>query len=130
MGLRSWLFGRSRPSASRGEGDQPAAPADEAAATGNQPQAPAPPAANWQELPAYLPVDPRDHIPACVIATAVASADRPGAELRVHSVKVGNEEYRRVACIATALAAATGTSSTYQVKRIYKLMDEEGSHAA
>lgn len=125
MGLRSWL--RERMGGARSDHSQPAG-ADEA--TGNHPGAgsaatPSP----WEELPAYLPVSPKEHTVACVIASAIAAGDRPKSELRVRRVSIANPEYRRVAVIATALAAGALPESSFTVKNIYR-MKEEGSHAA
>lgn len=128
MGLRSWLRdriahitggGRSR----RGRPQTSAAPAIEMLAPGC-------PASDWEELPAYLPVDPHEHREACVIAAAIAAGGLPEANLVVRRVSMANPEYRRVACIATALGAGALEKSSFTVKRIYKKKDMESDHAA
>lgn len=129
MGLRSWLFGRSRRAASGGAA-QKSAPAEEANAVGERPSAPARPEdSGWQELPAYLPVDPSEHKTACVIASAIAAGDHPASEFSIKRVSIANPEYRRVAVIATAVGAAARKTSSFTVKRIYK-HDGKDNHAA
>ena len=82
-----------------------------------------------EPVPAYLPVDAREHAHACVIASAIAAGDHPTSEFRVKRVLVANPEHRTVSIIATALAAGALEQSSFTVKNIYK-MKEEGSHAA
>lgn len=130
MGLRSWIkrhTGRSSTPASAHH-----AGARNAASAAPQPAAPsagAPQPTGWEPLPAYLPVDPREHEHACVIASAIAAGDHPTSEFRVKHVLVANPEHRTVSIIATALAAGALPESSFTVKNIYK-MKEEGSHAA
>lgn len=83
----------------------------------------------WEPLPAFLPIDPREHQHVCVIASAIAADDHPTSEFRVKRVLVANPEYRTVSVIATALAAGALEKSSFTVKNIYK-MKEGGSHAA
>ena len=82
--------------------------------------APGYPASDWEELPAYLPVDPVEHRHAVIIATAIAAADRPESSFSVKRVSIANPEYRRVACIATALGAGALPESYFVVKHIYR----------
>lgn len=130
MGLRSWIqkhVGNSGDVLKNPEhGPEPHASATPA--PGEAPNAPSPDEA-WEALPAYLPVDPREHAHACVIASAFAAGDHPTSEFRVRRVLVANPEHRTVSVIATALAAGTLPESSFTVKNIYK-MKEEGSHAA
>ena len=130
MGLRSWIqkhVGNSGDALKNPEhGAEPHASATPA--LGEAPNAPSPSEA-WEPLPAYLPVDPREHAHACVIASAFAAGDHPTSEFRVRRVLVANPEHRTVSVIATALAAGTLPESSFTVKNIYK-MKEEGSHAA
>ena len=130
MGLRSWIqkhVGNSGDGLKNPEhGAEPHASATPA--PGEAPNAPSPGEA-WEPLPAYLPVDPREHAHACVIASAIAAGDHPASEFRVRRVLVSNPEHRTVSVIATALAAGALPESSFTVKNIYK-MKEEGSHAA
>ena len=128
MGLRSWLLERTRRT-SKHDGCAPSAAGEEADAAGERRDAPGPSESGWQEVPAFLPVNPQEHTVPCVIASAIAAGDRPESELRIRRVSVANPEHRRVAIVATALAAGALESSAFTVKRIYK-KDEEGSHAA
>ncbi|OUO21331.1 hypothetical protein [Collinsella sp. An307] len=129
MGLRSMiraLLGRS--SSSRGH-------ADKTARTTVQPPrepeiAPGYPARDWEEIPAYLPVDPAEHREAVIIATAIAAADKPESSFSVKHVSMANPEYRRVACIATALGAGALPESSFVVKHVYRQKSLEETHAA
>ena len=128
MGLRSWFKERIRRSS--GDDGRPGGAAKEDAA-GERPGAGGvQPPSEWVPLPAYLPVDPKEHTAACVIASAIAAGDRPQSSFEVRRVSVANPEYQRVAIIATALAAGALASSAFTVKAIYTKRDEEGSHAA
>ena len=88
------------------------------------------PAEAWEELPAYLPVDPQEHRIACVVASAIAANDQPQSTFTVRRVSVANPEYQRVACIATAIGAGALETSSFTIKHIYKQTMTEGSHAA
>ncbi len=130
MGLRSWIrrhtgHGGGQSTVSAGEAQAPA----RTAATPTTAQATAAQQDIWEPLPAYLPVDAREHAHACVIASAIAAGDHPASEFRVKRVLVANPEHRTVSIIATALAAGALEKSSFTVKNIYK-MKEEGSHAA
>lgn len=127
MGFRSWLRSRAarllgrRGRAGRG---MPAGPAPEAEL------APGCPVSEWDEVPAYLPVDPAEHREACVIAAAIAAGDRPESSLHVRSLSMVNPEYRRVAVVAAALAAGALEKSSLRVKGIYRKKVLEETHAA
>lgn len=109
MGLLDWF--RSRRSVAD---EKPAAsPAPVAAVA-------AKPADDWEELPAYLDVDPSEHPQASVIATAIAAGDRPDSTFVVRRVSVRNPEFTKVALIASALAAGAMETSEFVVRRIYK----------
>lgn len=130
MGLRSWIkrhTGRGGAQSSTGAAPSPAStkPAPEPAAATARPDADD----SCELLPAYLPVDAREHAHACVIASAIAAGDHPASEFRIKRVLVANPEHRTVSIIATALAAGALEQSSFTVKNIYK-MKEEGSHAA
>lgn len=88
------------------------------------------PAAEWEELPAYLPVDPADHPHVTAISTALAAFDRPQASYELKSLSVANPEFQLVSCIAAALAAGALEASSFQVKKIYKKRVTEEPHAA
>ena len=121
MGLRSWIKRHT----GRGGAQSSTKPAPEPAAATARPDADD----SWELLPAYLPVDAREHAHACVIASAIAAGDHPTSEFRIKRVLVANPEHRTVSIIATALAAGALEQSSFTVKNIYK-MKEEGSHAA
>ena len=87
-------------------------------------------AEEWEELPAYLPVDPQEHRIACVIASAIAASDQPQSSFTVRKVSIANPEYQRVACIAAAIGAGALETSSFTVKRIYKQKVTEEPHAA
>lgn len=130
MGLRSWIkrhtgHGDARTAAEAGK-------AHETTGAAPGPVAPAGVCARqdiWEPLPAYLPVDPREHAHVCAIASAIAAGDHPTSEFRVKRVLIANPEYRTVSVIATAIAAGALEQSSFTVKNIYK-MKKEGSHAA
>lgn len=130
MGLRSWIKRHV------GHHDAPqTSRAQQAPASVEAPQSAAEAASStqaqdaWEPVPAYLPVDAREHAHACVIASAIAAGDHPASEFRVKRMLIANPEHRTVSIIATALAAGALEQSSFTVKNIYK-MKEEGSHAA
>lgn len=126
MGLRSWLREHIQ------QEDHPTEqnPPTQATAQVAKP-ATTQPGDEWEPLPAYLPVDPADHMPACVIASAIAAGDRPESTFTVTNVSIANPEYQRVTCIATALAAGALETSSFAVRRIYKKKSAlEDTHAA
>ena len=130
MGLRSWIKRHT----GHGGAQDAGSPVETRAAAAAAPAPVAAPAGTprqdeWEPLPAYLPVDAREHAHACVIASAIAAGDHPTSEFRVKRVLVANPEHRTVSIIATALAAGALPESSFTVKNIYK-MKEEGSHAA
>ena len=125
MGFRSWLRERFSRRSRRRAADVEAAPRAHIA--------PGCPADEWEEVPAYLPVDPAEHLPACIIASAIVAGPYEHSKLVVKRVSVANPEHRRVAVIATALGAGALDKSSFSVKRIYKKKDQkgtEGEHAA
>lgn len=141
MELRSWIKrhagdriiraisrDKTAPASQNGTRRGPKAPKDAATGAGRPARQPVDLGA-WEPLPAYLPVDPREHTAACVIASAMAAGDHPASEFRIKRVLMANPEHRTVSVIATALAAGALPESSFTVKNIYK-MKEEGSHAA
>ena len=50
--------------------------------------------------------------------------------MKIRRVSMANPEYRRVACIATAIGAGALEESSFKVRRIYKKKDMEKDHAA
>lgn len=133
MGLRSWLrrLGSTEPGAGKARGGTASCGAAPEAAPAPGPQiAPGCPASEWGELPAYLPVDAAEYRTVCVIAGAIAAADRPQSEFRVTKVCVPSPEHRRVSVIAAAIAAGALPESKFIVKRIYKHRTEGEPHAA
>ncbi|MDY2777130.1 MAG: hypothetical protein SOU51_01950 [Collinsella sp.] len=129
MGLRSWLRERARRAAERRRGLERGA-ALKAEEAREVLLAPGCPAREWDEVSAYLPVDPREHEVACVVASALAAGARAESSLVVRRVSMSNPEYRRVACIATALGAGALEKSSFTVKRIYKKRELESEDAS
>lgn len=115
MGFRSWLRGRTSRAARQREGERPRADAPARAEL-----APGCPADEWDEVPAYLSVDPHKHLTACVVASAIAAGAQTESKLTVKRVLAANPEHRRVAAIATALGAGALEKSSFTVKRIYR----------
>lgn len=134
MGLRSWLRARlQRAFAQPAKRPEPSSHPLSASNASPAPEpeiAPGYPAREWEELPAYLPVDPAEHRAACIIAAAIAADDRPESAMTVRSVSMANPEYRRVACIATALGAGALEKSSFTVTKIYRKKALEDTHAA
>lgn len=129
MGFRSWLrdlMGACRDAGPVGDEDGPAS-----ASTGgaNVPAASETAAETaretWEPVPAYLPVDARDHLSAVIAATAIAAGDAPDSALRVARVLIANPEHRRVTAIAAALAAGSLEDSSFVVRRIHRLRREK-----
>lgn len=127
MGFRSWLRERFlRSSRRKRRGDA----ADALRAPAPRPEiAPGYPADEWEEVPAYLPVDPAEHLPACIIASALAAGAQETSKLAVKRISVANPEHQRVAVIATALGAGALDKSSFAVKRIYKKKETEGTQS-
>ena len=125
MGVLSWFRERFA-----GTHDDRLATGGEPVAAPSDPTVPDGASAEWEEVPAYVPVDPEEHRVALVIASALAAGGRPESQMVVRSVKVANPEHLRVACIATALAAGALESSSFTIKGIYKRKDMESEHAA
>lgn len=125
MGFRSWLRERFLRSSRRTRRDA-GAPRTEPA----RPEiAPGFPADEWEEVPAYLPVDPAEHMPACIIASAFAAGAQEESRLAVKSISIANPEHRRVAAIATALGAGALDKSSFAIRRIYKKKETEGTRS-
>lgn len=133
MGLRSWLLARLKHAFARDghPGPSPQSSAHRASAAPAIPElAPGCPATDWEEVPAYLPVDPAEHRIACVIASAIAAGDHPESKMAVRSLSIANPEHRRVAAIAAALGAGALEQSSFTVKKIYRKKVLEETHAA
>ena len=129
MGLRSWLRDRLLHMTARRPPRQE--PSSHHTAAPREPEiAPGLPARDWEELPAYLPVDPAEHRAACVIASALAAGDRPESKVVVRSIAVANPEFQRVSAIAAALAAGALEKSSLTVRKIYRKKALEEPHAA
>ncbi len=126
MGLRSWIKRHAGHAGRKPLHDTPTPVTGAATSIARSPDRDG---GVWEPLPAFLPVDPREHEHVCVIASAIAAGDHPNSEFRVKRMLIANPEYRTVSVIATALAAGALEKSSFTVKNIYK-MEKEGSHAA
>ncbi|WP_308623661.1 hypothetical protein [uncultured Enorma sp.] len=120
MGFLSWLSDRSSRRTQKRATPNAETPSPSAEI------APGFPLDEWEEVPAYLPVDPAEHLPACIIASAIAAGAQEESKLVVKSVSIANPEHRRVAVIATALGAGALDKSSFCVKRIYKKKEQKG----
>lgn len=120
MGLFDWLRGRAKPEAKEAEASTPPEPEI----------APGCPVSEWEEVPAYIPVDPSEHMPAVVIASAIAAGERAQSELTVKNVLVANPEHQCVTAISAALVAGAMEKSEFVVRKVYKQKPLEESHAA
>ena len=135
MGFRSWLrdlMGAGRDAGPVGTEDGPASASVSASAStrgASVPDASGTAAGatreTWEPVPAYLPVDARDHLPAVIATTAIAAGDVPDSALRVTRVLIANPEHRRVTAIAAALAAGSLEDSSFVVRRIHRLRREK-----
>ena len=123
MGFLSWLSDRSSRRTQKRATPNAETPSPRAQI------APGFPLDEWEEVPAYLPVDPAEHLPACIIASAIAAGAQEESKLVVKRVSVANPEHQRVAAIATALGAGALEKSSFAVKRIYKQKDMEGTQS-
>lgn len=123
MGFLSWLRDRSSRRTQKHAAPNAETPSPRAQI------APGFPLDEWEEVPAYLPVDPAEHLPACIIASAIAAGAQEESKLVVKSVSIANPEHQRVAVIATALGAGALEKSSFAVKRIYKQKDMEGTQS-
>lgn len=123
MGFLSWLSDRSSRRTQKRATPNAETPSPRAEI------APGFPLDEWEEVPAYLPVDPAEHLPACIIASAIAAGAQEESKLVVKRVSVANPEHRRVAVIATALGAGALDKSSFCVKRIYKQKEQKGTES-
>lgn len=123
MGFLSWLSDRSSRRTQKRATPNAETPSPRAQI------APGFPLDEWEEVPAYLPVDPAEHLPACIIASAIAAGAQEESKLVVKRVSVANPEHRRVAVIATALGAGALDKSSFCVKRIYKKKEQKGTES-
>lgn len=123
MGFLSWLRDRSSRRTQKHAAPNAETPSPRAEI------APGFPLDEWEEVPAYLPVDPAEHLPACIIASAIAAGAQEESKLVVKRVSVANPEHRRVAVIATALGAGALDKSSFCVKRIYKQKEQKGTES-
>lgn len=123
MGFLSWLSDRSSRRTQKRATPNAETPSPRAEI------APGFPLDEWEEVPAYLPVDPAEHLPACIIASAIAAGAQEESKLVVKRISVANPEHQRVAVIATALGAGALEKSSFAVKRIYKQKDMEGTQS-
>ena len=131
MGLRSWFRSRFQRAPRKPPADAAPVASTSSPASAQIPElAPGCPANEWEEIPAYLPVDAHEHLEACIIAAACAAGANPESSFTVKSVKQVNPEYRRVACIATALGAGALEKSSFTVRKIYRKQVMEEVHAA
>lgn len=121
MGLFDWLRRRGA------DADEAPAPTSEQAADDVREKTPAD---EWEEVPAYLPVDAAEHRAVVVAATAIAAGDRPESKLVVRRVSVANPEHRLVSCVASSLAAGALEKSQFVVKKVYKKKVMEENHAS
>lgn len=123
MGFLSWLRDRSSRRTQKRAAPNAETPSSRAQI------APGCPADEWEEVPPYLPVNPAEHLPACIIASALAAGSYEKSKLVVRRVNIANPEHQRVAVIATALGAGALEKSSFAVKRIYKQKDMEGTQS-
>lgn len=121
MGLFDWFRRRGA--------DADEAPASVSAQAADAARAQAE-ADEWEEVPAYLPVDAAEHRAVVVAATVIAAGDRPESKLVVRRVSVANPEHRLVTCIASSIAAGALEKSQFVVKKVYKKKVMEENHAA
>ena len=128
MGLRTWLRDRIQHMAGRRTPRQ--GPSSHHTIPQEPEIAPGMPAREWEELPAYLPVDPAEHRVACIIASAIAAGDHPESKVQLRSIALANPEYQRVATIAAALGAGALEKSSFTVRKIYRKKALEETHAA
>lgn len=80
-------------------------------------------AKQWQPVPHYLPVDPRQHLPVVLAASAIAASQATTSKLQFKRLYQQNPEAKRVSLIATALAAAT-SGQQFVVKSIKKKVSD------
>lgn len=74
----------------------------------------------WQEVPAYSETDYKNYELVSVIATAIASGDRPESQFVVKRILERNPEAKLVALITSSIAAGDNQTSRLAVKRIAK----------
>lgn len=74
----------------------------------------------WEDVPAYVDADSKEHELVSVIASSIAAGDHPDSEFRIKNIQMRNPEAERVAVIASAMAAGTEKDSQFVVRRIKK----------
>jgi sulfite reductase alpha subunit-like flavoprotein len=74
----------------------------------------------WQEVPAYSETDSKNYELVSVIATAIASGERPESQFVVKRILERNPEAKLVALITSSIAAGNSQTSRLVVKRMAK----------
>lgn len=75
---------------------------------------------DWEPVPGYIPADASDAKHVSLIATAIASGDRPESEFVVKRIWQRNPEAVLVTLIASSIASGDGPDSQLTVKNIYR----------
>lgn len=74
----------------------------------------------WEKLPAYIPADPKDYPLVSLIATAIASGDKPDSQFTITNIWQRNPEVIDLSLITASLAAETLSDGHYTIKTIYR----------
>lgn len=75
---------------------------------------------DWELLPGYVLADPNDVTLVSLIASSIASGDKPDSEFNIKKIWQRNPEVVMVSLIATSIASIERPNSQLVVKSIYR----------
>ena len=78
----------------------------------------------WQAVPQYVAVDPRDYPQVTVIAASLASGSATNSQFNLKRLLIANPEAKRVGIIVSSLMA-TQTQQQYVIRSIKKRVNGE-----
>lgn len=76
--------------------------------------------ADWEKVALFRPVAKADEIIPALVATSIASGDRPESQFEIVSIKEVDPDVKVVGLIASAIAAFDAPESHFVVKNIYR----------
>lgn len=74
----------------------------------------------WEKVALFRPVAKADEIIPALVATSIASGDRPESQFEIVSIKEVDPDVKVVGMIASAIAAFDAPESHFVVKTIYR----------
>jgi hypothetical protein len=74
----------------------------------------------WEELPGYIPTDPKEYQEVSLITAAIAAGDALASSFEIKRIMKRNPEVELVSLIAAVMAAGQYPESHFRVKSIKK----------